>query len=215
VRWNAHGQQLMDSEPEGVQDGRVQLVQGTVHAPGKDSVVRSLAAQCPVAKFCGKPGVAFIQPVMPDPCRQDQVGISVLGRDGPEDFERHQPGGVGPARPLGRCAVSKAALGGTVPFPPLGVAVAGIARSAVAAATWPPPWPAPEPPAGRRLSLRRRLFPDRLGCRRNRSFEHHAFKGSHATCPVGSGHHFFAGGLNPGQLHGVRTGSHQNALALD
>ena len=69
VRRDAHGQQLVGADPQGVEDGRVQLVQRPVNAAGQDGVVGPLAAQGPVAQLGGEAGVALVQPVVADPGR--------------------------------------------------------------------------------------------------------------------------------------------------
>ncbi len=204
VGGDAHGQQLVGADPQRVEDGRVQLVQRPVHAAGQDGVVGALAAQGAVAQFRGEAGVALVQAVVPDPGGQHEVGVGVLGGDGAQHFEGHEPGGVGPAGALGGRVLGEAALRTAVAFPALRVPLAAVPPR--------PPWPPPRwLPPGRRAGGRCR---GRCRLSRTRSFEYHAFKCCLSARPVGGGHHFLARRLDPGEFHRVRTGSHQHALAL-
>ena len=111
-------------------------------------VVGALAAQCAVAQLRGEAGVALVQPVVPDPGRQHEVGVGVLRGDGAQHFEGHEPGRIGPAGALGRGALGKAALRTAVAFPALRVPLAAVPAPAALAGLAPlagPRWP-PDPP---------------------------------------------------------------------
>ncbi len=131
---HAHGQQLVGADPQGIEDGRIQLVQRPVHAAGQDRVVGALAAQGAVAQFGGEAGVALVQAVVPDPGGQHQVGVGVLGGDGAQHFEGHQPGRIGPAGALGGRVLGEAALRAAVAFPALRVPLAAVPAPAALAA---------------------------------------------------------------------------------
>jgi hypothetical protein len=121
-----HCHQLVDPDAQGIQDSRIQLVQGPVHAAGEDGVVGSLVPQRPVTQFGGESGVAPVEAVLPDARRQHQIGVGVLGRDRAQNFKRHQPGRVCPAGALRRCALGEVALGAAVALPSLRIATAGF-----------------------------------------------------------------------------------------
>jgi hypothetical protein len=97
---DSHRQELVDADAQGVKDGRVQLLQWTVYAFCKDGIVGALPAKRAVAELRGETGVPLVQLVVPNPRRQDQVRVRILGGDCPQDLESHQPGGVGPPRAL-------------------------------------------------------------------------------------------------------------------
>src|ERR671927_501857 len=126
----------MDADAERVQDGRIQLLERPVHASGQNGIVGSLVPQCTVAQFGGEPGVAPVETMLANTCRQDEVGVSVLRRDRAQHLKSHQPGGICPAGALRRGALGEVALLAAVPPPALRVAGAGsppaaaLARSA-------------------------------------------------------------------------------------
>ena len=134
MRGDAHGQQLVGADPERVEDGRVQLVQRPVHAAGQDRVVGALAAQCAVAQFRGEAGVALVQVVVPDPGGQHEVGVGVLGGDGAQHFEGHEPGRIGPAGALGGRVLGETALRTAVAFAALRVPLAAVPSASALAA---------------------------------------------------------------------------------
>ena len=164
VGGDAHGQQLVGADPQGVEDGRVQLVQRPVDAAGQDGVVGALAAQGAVAQLRGETGVALVQPVVADPGRQHEVGVGVLRGDGTQHFKGHQPGRISPAGALGGGVLGEAPLRAAVALPALGVPLAAIA-AALAALPCAACSAAPGLPAAAAAARRR-----------TRSFEHHAFK---------------------------------------
>ncbi len=205
VGGHPHGEQLVRADPQGIQDRGVQLVQRPVDAARQDGVVRALAAEGAVAELGGESGVALVQSVVPDPGRQHEVRVGVLGCHGAEHFEGHEPGRIGPAGPLGGGALGEAALRAAVAFPALGVPPAAAAGALAA-------WLG----AGLAAVVPRAGCHCRGRCRwsRTRSFEYHAFKCCLSTRPISGGHHFLARRLDPGQFHRVRTRAHQDAFAV-
>lgn len=93
----------MGTESEGIQDRRVQLRQGAIHALGQNGVVESLSPQGTVGQLCGEAGVALVQAVLGDALRQHQVRIGVIRRDSAQDLVGRQTGRVRGATTLTRC----------------------------------------------------------------------------------------------------------------
>jgi hypothetical protein len=137
VRGDTHRQQLMGANPQGIKDGWIELVQWAVNTTRQDGVVSPLAAEGAVAQFRGKSGVAFVQAVVADSCREDKIRIRVLGGNGPEHLKSHQPGGIGTAGALGRRVFGKAALRCPVALTALSVPLAAAPATSLPAAALP------------------------------------------------------------------------------
>ena len=90
----------MGANPQGIQDGRVQLLKGAVHAAGQNGVIGALAPQSAIAQLRGEAGIPAIQAVFPDAGWKHQVGVGILGSNSTEHFEGHQAGRVSAARTL-------------------------------------------------------------------------------------------------------------------
>jgi hypothetical protein len=92
---HSHRQQLVDTEPQRVEDLGLHLAERSVHAGGEDRVVRPASADRPRHQLGDERGVPAGEPVVAQHDRQHEVGVRVVDADG---LEHVHGGGAGRVR---------------------------------------------------------------------------------------------------------------------
>jgi hypothetical protein len=90
-----HREQLVDPEPQRVEDLGLHLAERSVHAGGEDRVVRPASADRPRHQLGDERGVPAGEPVVAQHDRQHEVGVRVVDADG---LEHVHGGGAGRVR---------------------------------------------------------------------------------------------------------------------
>ena len=130
---DAHREQLVHAQAQGVQHRGVQLVQRAVHALLEHGVPRATPPHGPVGELGRERRVPLVEAVFTDQAWQHEIPVGVLRVDRAQGLICGQPCGIGALATLrGRlCGVGALVLGQAVALVALGVATRAVPRSPI------------------------------------------------------------------------------------